>query len=313
MASTATGSGHSLDYIEEVTYGTTPATPSFIDCRHTGTTLALTKTTLESAEIRADRQIPFSRHGNKQVGGDVSIEMSYGSHDDLLEAVTCGTWATDTPSAGTDQLKVGTTRRSFTFERKFSDLDTPEYHRYTGVELNTFSMSVAPDAIVTSTFGCIGKDYSNATSIISGATYGSPTTTEPFDSFSGVVTENSATIAIVTSIEFTLENGLTPLFVVGSDTTLEPGIARSRVTGTLGLYFQSAALLDKFIDETASDLDFTLVDAAGNQYQFFFPNIRYNGGQPDVSGDGEIQISMPFIAIYDSTSTTNFYIERNPV
>ena len=70
------------------------------------------------------------RHGNRKVGGDIKGELSYGTFDDLLEAVLCGTWTTDV-------LKAGTTRRSFTFERYFADIT--QYLRYRGCEINTSS------------------------------------------------------------------------------------------------------------------------------------------------------------------------------
>lgn len=313
MANTATGARHSMGYIAEVTYGTTPATPAFDDIRHTSANLNATKTAIESAEVRADRQIAHFRLGNKSVSGDIGIELSYGTFDDFIEAALGGTWAVDTPSAGTDQLKVGTTRRSFTVERKFANLTVPEYHRYTGCEVNSFSLSVSPDAIVTGTFSMIAQDSSIGTAIISGATYNAATTSEPFDSFSGTITEGGSAIGTVTSLELTLENGLNPLFVVGSDVTELPVIGKSRVTGTLGVYFQDKTLLDKFLNETASSLVFTLVDPAGNLYDFTLPNIKYTGGQPDVSGEGEVTLSMPFTALYDSTEGSNLTIERNPI
>lgn len=313
MATTATGSEHSLDYIAEVTYGTTPATPSFADLRHTGVTLGLSKSTFESGELRSDRQIAHFRHGNKSVSGDLNIELSYGTFDDLLQAALGGTWATGVPAVGTDQLKAGTTRRSFTLERKFGNLDTPEYHRYTGAEINTFNLSVTPDAIVTGSFGIVAKGASIATAIITGATYGAATTTEPFDSFSGSITEGGSPIGTVTSIEFSLENGLNPLFVVGSDETLRPGIGKSRLTGTMTTFFQSKALMEKFINETASSIILVLTDSAGNDLSIELPNVKYNGGQPDVDGEAEISVSLPFIALYDATDASNVVIERTPI
>ena len=313
MANTATGARHSMGYIAESTYGSTPATPTFSDIRHTSCSLGLTKSALESAEVRSDRQIAHFRHGNKSVAGDVGIELSYGTFDDFIEAALGGTWATDTPGAGTDQLKVGTTRRSFTVERRFQNLATPEYHRYTGLEINTFNLSVVPDAIITGAFGCIAQDYAIATSAISGSSYSAATTTDPFDSFSGTITEGGSAIGTVTSLEMTLENGLNPLFVVGSALTEEPSIGKSRVTGTLTVFFQSKALLDKFINETSSSLVFILTDPAGNDYDFTLPNIKYTGGQPDVDGEGEVTIALPFTALYDSTEGSNLTIERTPV
>lgn len=86
-------SRHSLHAVAESAYGTTPATPAFKTIRHTGTNLGLSKSSIVSEELRADRQLTDVRHGTKQVGGDISGELSYGTYDDFLEAVLCGTWA----------------------------------------------------------------------------------------------------------------------------------------------------------------------------------------------------------------------------
>lgn len=314
MGISATGSGHSMAYIAESTYGTTPSTPAFSNIRHTSCSLGLSKSTLESAEISGDRQIKHLRHGNKSVSGDIGFELSYTTFDDFLEATLGGTWDADTPSAGIDQLQVGSTRRSFTVERKFGNIATPEYHRYLGCEFNTMSLSVAPDAMITGSFSLIAQDASTpATSAISGSSYGAATTTDPFDSFTGTIDEGGSSIATVTSLELTIENGLNPMFVVGSALTDRPGIGKSRVTGTMTAFFQDATLLNKFINETASSLVFVLQDPAGNTYDFTLPNIKYTGGQPDVDGEGEVSISLPFTALYDSTEGSNLTIERNPV
>ena len=314
MAKTGTGSGHGLAIIPEVTYGLTPATPVFQKLRHKSTTLGLSKTGLESEELSADRQIKNYRHGNKSVAGDLAIELSYGTFDELLEALLCGSWATDTPALGTDQLQVGLTRRSFSIERHFADLDVPAYHRFKGCEANSLSLSITPDAIVTGSISMIAQDVdAPATAIIAGATYTPETTTEPYDSFSGTLNEGGSPIATVTSIELTLENGLNPLFVIGSDVTERPSIGKSRISGTIGVLFQDSVMLSKFIDETETSLDFTLTDPAGNVYDFTLPSIKYSGGQPDVSGEGEIILSMPFMALYDETEGSNLTIERTPI
>lgn len=86
-------SRHALFSVRESVYGTTPTTPAFKTVRHTGTTLGLSKTAIVSQELRADRQIADYRHGTRQVGGDISTELSYGSYDDLFEALLGGTWA----------------------------------------------------------------------------------------------------------------------------------------------------------------------------------------------------------------------------
>ena len=381
----ANGSQHSMSYIVESTYGTTPATPALTELRHSSTTLGLSKSALESQELRDDRQIKDYRHGVKSVGGDIGIEMSYGSHDDLLEAVLCGTWAAQVDSTaitadaasgtftrpsgsfltdgfaqydivtssgyvasgnngrflvtnaaalvltvtpiegqtmsvevggGDEQfiaeanLRTGVTRRSFTIERKFADIT--QYLRFTGSSFNAMSMDVAPDAIVTATLGVIGKGQVTDTSIISGATYPAGTTTVPFDSFTGEIRDNGTAIAVVTSININIDNGMNPLFVVGSAETLEPSIARSRLTGSMEVYFEDTTILDKFIDETETTIQFTLTDPSGNDYIFYLPRVKYNSGQPDVTGEDPVMLTVDFVGILDSASNTNIVIERVP-
>lgn len=302
----ANGAQHSIHYVAEATYGTTPSTPTWTPLPNTGTTLALTKDAIESEKLRGDRQIEDFRHGNKSINGDVTAELEYGALDPLLEAVMCGTWATDV-------LKTGTTRRSFTIERKFSDIAVPEYHRYTGSEFNTLALSVAPNAMVMATLGVVGKDLAIATTEVASSTYSADSANTPFDSFTGSITEGGSSIATVTSFDLTIENGLDPLFTVGSSTTQRPSIGKSRVTGSLTTYFESNTLYSKFLNETSSAIVLTLTDVAGNEIELNIPNVKYNSGQPDVSGEGAITVSMDFVALYNSGSASQLVITRNPI
>lgn len=310
----ANGSRHSMRYVAETVYGQTPATPAFKMIRHTGTTLGLSKESLQSEELRDDRQIADFRHGAYQVGGDINIELSYGSFDELLEAVLLGTWEVDSPAAGTDRLKAGVTRRSFTVERFFGDILTADkpYHRFTGVELNTLSLAINANAMITGSFGVLGQNMVTATTAITGATYAPATTTSPLDSFTGTLNEAGTPIAVITEISLSIENGLEARYVVGSKQSIRPSIGRSNVTGQVTAYFENSALLDKFINETESSIVFELPDGAGNKYTFTLPRIKYTGGQPDVDGEGPITLSMPFQALLDATTGTNIIIDRNP-
>lgn len=311
----ANGSRHSMRYVAETVYGQTPATPAFKPIRHTGTTLGLSKESLQSEEIRDDRQIADFRHGARQVGGDINFELSFGSFDDLLEAVTLGTWAADgAPGGDGDRLKAGTVRRSFTVERFFGDIATADkpYHRFTGVELNTLALAISANAMITGTFGTVGSDMSTAQAAIAGATYAAPTTTSPLDSFTGTLNEAGVPIAVITEIQLNLENGLEARFVVGSKKSILPSIGRSNVSGTITAYFENSLLLDKFINETESSIVFELPDGAGNKYVFTLPRIKYNGGQPDVEGEGPITLSMPFQALLDSATQSNIIIDKVP-
>lgn len=303
----ADGSRHSLRITPEVTPGVIPANPVWQTVRHTGTTLALSKETLQSEELRDDRQIADFRHGAQQVGGDISIELSYGSFDVILEALLEGTWTANV-------LKAGVIRRTFSAERFFADLGTANkpYHRFRGIEFNTLALTISANAMITGTIGVLGLTSGLDTVPLAGATVTPPTTTSPLDSFTGTLQEAGEVIAVVTEITLNLDNGMAARFVVGSKTSIKPSIARSNLTGQVTAYFEDSRLLDKFINETESSLVFTMPDGEGNSYEFTIPRLKYTGGQPDVAGEGPITLSMPFQALLDPTQGTQILIERIP-
>lgn len=79
--------------VEESTLGTTPATPEFEEIRLTGAPdLAFTPQTVTSEELRSDRQVSDLALVGAQAGGSIPFEMSYGSHDSLLEAALFNSW-----------------------------------------------------------------------------------------------------------------------------------------------------------------------------------------------------------------------------
>tara|TARA_R110000744_G_scaffold29513_3_gene70411 strand:+ start:864 stop:1781 length:918 start_codon:yes stop_codon:yes gene_type:complete len=299
----ANGAQHSIFFIAESTYGTTPSSPTWTPFPHTGTSLALSKDALESEKLRGDRQIEDYRHGNKSITGDISSELEYEAFDAVLEAVLGGSWATNV-------LKAGVTRRSFTIERKFADIAAPEWHRHTGCEFNSVSLSVSPNSMVNATFSVVGQDLSIATAAIGSSTYSADVGNTPFDSFTGSITEGGSSIATVTSIDMTIENGLEPTFSVGSDTTGRPSIGKSRASGTLTTYFESKTLYQKFINETSSAIALTLRDVAGNTYVINFSTVKYNSGSPDVSGEGSVTVSMDFVALYYAGDASQIVITR---
>tara|TARA_R110000782_G_scaffold33535_9_gene80791 strand:+ start:2123 stop:3034 length:912 start_codon:yes stop_codon:yes gene_type:complete len=299
----ATGSRHDLSYILESTFGTTPtSTPELTPIRHTGTTLGLSKDAIESEELRQDRQVAYFRHGNKSVSGDINFELSYGSFDDLIEATLCGTWATNT-------LLAGTARRSYTIERYHADIT--KYLRSTGCNFNSMSLSVAPNSMVTGSFNIVGKDMTVSASLLTDATYAAESTSQPFDSFTGSITEGGSSIATVTSLELNIDNGIEALYVVGDSSTLNPSVGKSTVSGTVTAYFEDSSLIDKFIAETSSSIVFVLTDLSGSSYTVTLPNVKYNSGNPEVSGPGAITVTLDFIALYHAATASQIKIVRS--
>lgn len=296
------GSRGQFAYVAESTYGTTPSTPSMIALRQNGHTLAPIKDTFVSDELRADGQIVDARHGVKRVSGDISFELSYGAFDDLLESAFFSTWSTNV-------LKAGTTLKSFTFEDGYMDLATPVYNVFKGCVINTMNLNITPNAMVTGTFGILGANTTSSTTALDASLTAAPTA-PPFDGFSGSISEGGSTIASVTALEIALDNGLDPAYVVGEDVLQQVIKGRCNVTGTLTAYFESNALLNKFLNETESSVSVTL-DGTSGDLTILLPRIKYTGAAvPREVGPRLYQ--LPFQALRDSSEATNIKITRIP-
>ena len=299
------GSRQSVAFIRESAFGVTPATPAFQNIRNTSFNLALSKNSSQSEELRQDRQIAHFKHGAESVAGDLGFELSATTFDDFLESALGGTWTSDV-------LKAGVLRRSYTLERYFSDIAPANkpWHRFTGCEINAFNLSVPTEGKVTGSFAFMGKGMSVNNALIAGATYSAATATDVIDSFTGTVEEGETVNGIVTEITLALQNGLAAKPVIGSKATLQHSIGRSNLTGQITVYFENSELLEKFINEENSSLEFTLTDDAGNSYTVLLPKIKYTGAPLNVGGEGSITLPMPFQALYDETEGTNIKITR---
>lgn len=304
----AQGSRSTLSYITEATFGTTPS-GNFQNLPFNTHSLNLTKDRVAGNEIQADRMVRVDRHGNTQVGGDIVVDLRDGDYDTFLEAAMLGTWDTS-PSSAPDILKVGTTPKFFSVEDYAADID--QARLFTGMTVSSMAVSMAPNQMVTTTFGMVGSNMT-----ISGTqkTQDASSSAQPFDAYSGDLAIGnvaaSSSAAIITAIDFTVNNSFSPTFVIGSASapSLEYGMAE--VEGTFTAYFEDAALINRFINETESELIITVNDpSAANEYEFMFPRIKVNSADVGVDGPLSRLITMSFVAIYDSTEGTNFKISR---
>ena len=298
---------HKLYLVPEATYGTTPATPALVNTRHTACSLALSKDSFRSAEINATRNLQDYRHGNRQIGGDIGIEMSAGTYDLALEALLMGSWTANV-------LKIGQTRRSFTALRNFVDQTTAGqkgFHKFIGVEFNKLALKLVAGKVVDGSFSVIGQDVSYSDTAPEDCTYVDPTTSKVMDAFTGSASIGGTAYGL-TELNLTIENGLTPNFVLFSPLTELPSHQVCSVTGEIGVRFRNASLLETFLAGDQVALAFTIQDGAGKSYAFSLPKIMLNGGQPDVGGEGPVNLKIPFQAVYDTGDASTIKITRVP-
>ena len=297
----AQGSRSSLSYIVESTFGTTPA-GNFTNLPFSTHSLNLAKDRVAGNDIQSDRMPRVDRHGNRQVGGDVVVDMRDADYDEWLEAAMLNTWSTNV-------LKVGTTPKFFSIEDYAADID--QARLFTGMTVNTMGVSLAPNQMVTTTCGMVGKDMTiGATEKTQDAASGA----SPFDAYSGDLSIGDvgagSASAIVTGLDFSLTNGYAPTFVVGDDSAPSLEFGRAEVEGTLSAYFEDAALVNRFINETETEIEVSVGDGT-NTMTFLFPRVKINSADVGVDGPTSRVISMSFVALYDTTEETNLKITRS--
>ena len=296
------GSRSSLSFITESTFGTTPA-GNFANLPFSTHSLNLTKDRVAGTDIEADRMPRVDRHGNRQVAGDIVVDLRDADFDTFLESAMLNVWDTVT-------LKVGTTPKFFSIEDYAADID--QARLFTGCSVSSLAISLAPNQMVTTTFGMVGKDMSlSATEKTQDAASGAA----PFDAYSGDIAignvAGATTVAIVTALDFTLNNAYAPTFVIGDDSAPSLEYGRAEVEGTLTAYFEDAALINRFLNETETEIEVSVDDPTGaNSYTFQFPRVKINSADVGVDGPTSRMISMSFVALYDATEGTNLKITR---
>lgn len=292
----AQGSRSSLSYIVESTFGTTPA-GNFTNLPFSTHSLNLTKDRVEGTDIQADRMPRVDRHGNRTVAGDIVADLRDTDYDPFIEAAMLSTWSSDV-------IKVGTSPKFFSLEDYAADID--QARLFTGCTVNTMAVALAPNSMVTTTFGVVGKDMTvGATE----KTQDDPSGAAPFDAYSGDLEIGGSASAIVTAMDFTVTNGFAPTFVVGDDSAPALEFGRAVVEGSLSAYFEDAALLNRFLDETETSLKVTVGDGT-NTMEFFFPRCKINSADVGVDGPASRVIALSFVALYDDTEDTNLRITR---
>ena len=95
-----------LYYYKETNWAEVPSTPTLTELRYVSETLGQSTSTTVSAEVRSDGQNADVVRTNVEAAGDVSIEMSHGSYDALLEGALRDAYSTLTDP--TDDLTAAT-------------------------------------------------------------------------------------------------------------------------------------------------------------------------------------------------------------
>lgn len=297
----ASGSAVKFYYIEEVA-GAIPGTaPEFKPIRFNTSSLARNVTQVETAEINTNRQRQPAKQGTYSTQGEIVTELSDGSFDELLAILMQQSdWTTNT-------LKVGDTVRTIAILKRHTD--TGEDVVYRGCRVNTLAVSAQVDSRVSFTFGVIGTEAEPYT-VPGDATFAVATTTEPMVTSVGSINEGGSALAYATAHDFTLANGMAPIFALHQRAAYDVQNGIFTASGTLSCYRETGGLYAKFLNETATDIVQTFSDGT-NTLSFDFPNVIYTQADDAVPGPDAIVNQLTYSAGYDGTDLTTVTITRS--
>jgi hypothetical protein len=309
MSGFAQGARSRLSIAKEASFGVLPTSPSFVTLPYRTHSLSLSKERVTGQDILGDRMAFVDRHGNRTVQGNLEVELRRGAYDALLESAFFNTFDTN------DQMTIGTTPQYLRLED--AALDVTQFRQFEGCLVNSASFTVAPNQVVQATFDIIGKDMTQAGTSL--GTPAAPVQFEPFDSYNGELLEGGVGtangICIVSQIQFSISNEVTPAHVVlcasNRDTAAQMQYGMATVEGTMTVYYEDAVLINKFLNETESELSITVDDPTGaNGYTFYMPRVKYNGANVPVANMQSRMIEIPFVALKDNSAGYSLQLTR---
>lgn len=299
--------------VKETVFNTTPATPAFKNMRYTGESLAYNIRNITSNEIRSDRMTADLIKVGADVSGDLNVELSFETFDDLIAGALCSSWSA--PVGGASTIKNGVLMQSFSVQKHFQDLAIPQFQTFAGCMVGGMSLNFQTGQILTGTFSFMGCSAAMATSQIAGATFSNPGQgNEPFNAVSnliGLEKDDAAMTAKIRTMTMELNNNLRGQEAIGTLGYVGIAAGRLDISGNIELYFEDASEYTTFLNSDDFKLEFTLQDAAGNNYKFTLPRIKYEEGQIVAGGlDQDLVVAGSWRALYDVASASMIQIDK---
>lgn len=291
-----------LAYGMETTWGTTPTgvgASQFL--RFNTVNSKYDKTTVESGEISNSAEIADLIEVSQRGGLTFNGELSFSTLDDMLSSLFNNAWTANV-------LTVGTTRKSFTIERQFSDI--ARFHTLSGGIADRIQMSIAIGKIMSTTVEVSAKPLlEGAASAFTGGGTLAANTNPIFDPISSIqlLQEGGAgNIAGVTEVTMDLQRPIIDMAQINSVNPLDLQSGQFRASGTFSCYFADATYIAKHLSHVTTSLQFAFSSNGANQkYAFLFNKVKLSVSDVPNGGPNQPLIQqVAWTAIKDATNTT---------
>lgn len=286
-----------LGYAIEPSWKIPPSPLAFKTLRFTSETLKIGRDKIQSNEIRNDRNVADLIAVGNNAGGGTEHEFSYGTFDDILQAVMFGAWDTNV-------LKNGTTLTSLHMLKKEAGQQSQTiYELYKGMVVNSVSIKTTKKGIITVSANYLGANGSAGT--VSPGSFIAPNSNPVFDATNAFLA-NEVVVSpapYVSELTLDLNNNCTVDDACGEDEAIGIVPGQFVASGSMSLYFRNINLLNAFLNNLNGKLEFTLGLETNKKYTFELPKVKFGDFSHPTAGNSQSVIAtVPFTAIYDDVA-----------
>lgn len=220
-----------------------------------------------------------------------------------------------------DKLSIGTTKKSFSVEKTFTDMTTKAII-YRGMIAGQMDLNVAYGELVTGSITLMGNDYATAASagefITNARTINAPATTQTFNGSVDMpfLTTNATgtfnTDLDIESISLSLNNNLDPQNVIGrvAAKDMTPGTASIEISLETFLSDSAWGMLAKKLTQDPFSVGFALKNSGG-YYGFYIPQVQVSFEDPSSGGQNQdVMMSMSGTAKVGASGESALVIYR---
>jgi len=306
----ASAAGFRVGFIAEVTPGTTPAAALTL-MRTTGGNGKFSPSSAESSELQLQEISDLVRTA-ADANGTIDGELSYSTLDPFVEAILGGTWATN-------NVQVGTTKRTFTIEDQYTDAAIFVPWRYSLIEKLSLSFALGSIPTTKVEYVC-GTVPTSATTVTAGTG-------------AALAANSNAIMSPVTSVRAAQEGGSGSLLAgtpgltafnieitrpvikqpqLGSLSLASADPSQIMVKGSFSCYWASKSIYDKLLADTLTSLSFEVGGASSLKYLFLMSKVRLaDGGPVSPTRNQPVLQTYNFQSVFD-TSNSSLKVTRTP-
>lgn len=278
-----------------------PATPAMLVARMSSESLVYTPNVVESPELDPSGQLADSVFVGSSSAGSVEFPMV--RHDWLHEMMAAvfrndfgvgnitgnsGGVFVSRPVAA-DELIPGKTLIMYGVQKKFVTDGGDAYHLFDRVGVGSLQLRVQPQEIISGSINLMGGIMTPGAADIVGATYADPGDYKPLTApnVTEITIEGMAATQCFSNLTLGFASNLRGIPCIGLESDKTKGLGRFVPTLDGTTYFESNDHVEALKAQSALKVTVNLTDGSGNEYEFFYPRMKFTSAPVTTPGTGQ--------------------------